>query len=107
MLDDRTGMGGMGNRSALLPQTSSGAFLWLAGVSRKSTTLGETSLFPKSGRFPWVSGGFLERMIPGKNGAVSPRKSTTPPCPFLNPLPTKIPDCTMDRWNVHCRIRID
>ena len=31
------------------------------------------SFFPKTGRFPWVSGGFLERRIPGKNGEGTPR----------------------------------
>ena len=28
----------------------------------------QPSFFPETGRFPWVSGGFLERRIHGKNG---------------------------------------
>ena len=32
-----------------------------------------SSIVPKTGRFPWVSGGFLERRIPGKNGEGTPR----------------------------------
>ena len=28
----------------------------------------QPSFLPRTGRFPWVSGGFLERRIPGKNG---------------------------------------
>ena len=33
----------------------------------------EPSFFSKSSRFPWVSGGFPERRIPGENGEGAPR----------------------------------
>ena len=34
----------------------------------------QSSFFSQTGRFPWVSGGFLERRTPGKNGEGTPRR---------------------------------
>ena len=36
----------------------------------------QSSFFSKTIRFPWVSGGFLKRRIPGKNGDGTPRNDS-------------------------------
>ena len=60
---------GFGRGSALLSAESSTNVL-----PAISTIPGVVSpFFPKTNRFPWVSGGFLERTIPGKNGEGTPR----------------------------------
>ena len=42
----------------------------------------QPSFFPKTSRFPWVSGGFPERMIPGKNGESFPGAIASKPVPY-------------------------
>ena len=56
-----------------LPTKKAGLLL---GVDSFSHSLGNHRSFPKPSRirFSWVSGGFLERRIPGRNGEGTPRK---------------------------------
>ena len=46
--------------------------LWMTVLTLDSAFFATIALF-KNRPFPWVSGGFLERRIPGKNGEGSTR----------------------------------
>ena len=60
--------------------------MWVNGMIRPKCGMGsvplflliEPSFFAKSSRFPWVSGRFLRRRIPGKNGEGTPRILLSP-----------------------------